>query len=359
MFEPNKKIDLNKNQSIVVFLIIGVIMTVVIFGIKGIFFLILIAFFFFRKRILSNAVFLSFINNLSNKNNMVNQTSDLNNSKGKSNWFWKIGGIILLLIVGLWILFRFVVIIDAGETGVYSLFGKVRNEELRSGIHLVNPLAKITLMEIRTEQYTMSIAPNEGQKKGDDSITSLTKEGLEVSIDFTALYRLEEAKASDIYREVGLDYVDKIIRPEIRGIIRDIVSQYEAKELYSEKRQEASGKIFSNLKDKIEPRGIILEEAVIRNVQLPQSLAKAIQEKLSSEQEAQRYDFVLEKERKEADRKRIEAEGQRDAQKIINEGLSNEYLNYLYIKELKDRQGTIYVPVNPSSGMPLFKGIGE
>ncbi len=109
----------------------------------------------------------------------------------------------------------------------------------------------------------------------------------------------------------------------------------------------------------MESRGIIIEEAVIRNVQLPASLAKAIQEKLASEQEAQRYDFVLEKETKEAERKRIEAAGQRDSQKIINESLSNEYLNYLYIKELKDRQGTIYVPVNPSSGIPLFKGIGE
>jgi regulator of protease activity HflC (stomatin/prohibitin superfamily) len=173
------------------------------------------------------------------------------------------------------------------------------------------------------------------------------------------LYQLEEAKASDIYREVGLDYVDKIIRPEIRGIIRNVVSQYEAKELYSEKRHEASNKIFSDLEEKLDSRGISIEEAVIRNVGLPASLTKAIQEKLASEQEAQRYDFVLDREKKEADRKRIEAEGQRDAQKIINESLSNEYLNYLYIKELKDRQGTIYVPVNPSSGMPLFKGIGE
>jgi len=100
-----------------------------------------------------------------------------------------------------------------------------------------------------------------------------------------------------------------------------------------------------------------MEEAVIRNIGLPAGLTKAIQDKLTAEQEAQRYDFVLDKEKKEAERKRIEAEGQRDSQKIINESLSNEYLNYLYIKELKDRQGTIYVPINPSSGMPMFKGI--
>ncbi|MFZ2193034.1 MAG: prohibitin family protein [Candidatus Moraniibacteriota bacterium] len=359
MLNPNKSINSKYLAPAIIFIAVGLPIIFSMFGYGGFLILIVIAVVLFRKKISKNETFLSFINNLFNKNNMVNQAPDLSDLGRKASWFWRIGKIGLLLIVVIWIFFRFVIVIDAGETGVYSLFGKVNDEELRSGIHLVNPLAKITLMNIRTEQYTMSIASAEGQRKGDDSILSLTKEGLDVSIDFTALYRLEESKASDIYREVGLDYVEKIIRPEIRGIIRDVVSQYDAKELYSEKRQEASSKIFSNLKEKVESRGIIIEEAVIRNVQLPQSLAKAIQEKLASEQEAQRYDFVLEKERKEADRKRIEAEGQRDAQKIINESLSSEYLNYLYIKELKDRQGTIYVPVNPSSGMPLFKGIGE
>jgi regulator of protease activity HflC (stomatin/prohibitin superfamily) len=255
------------------------------------------------------------------------------------------------------LLFNMIVIIPAGTTGVQHLFGKVRDNELKSGIHLINPLVVVERMSIRTEQYTMSIAPAEGQVKGDDSISSLTKEGLDVNIDFTALYRLEEDRAAEIYREVGLDYVGKLIRPEIRGVIRDVVSQYEAKDLYSEKRQEASLRMETMLKERLEGRGIVIEQAVIRNVQLPASLAKAIQEKLASEQESQRYDFVLEKEKKEADRKRIEAEGQRDAQRIIDESLSPGYLNYLYIKELKDRDGTIYVPVDPTNGLPMFKGV--
>lgn len=294
-----------------------------------------------------------------NNNSMVNSMPEMGDVAQRMGGLWKIGKLVLMVLLAVWVASWFVVIIDAGETGVYSLFGKVRDEEVRSGFHMINPLAKIQMMSIRTEQYTMSIAVSEGQRKGDDSISAMTKEGLDVSIDFTALYRLQEAKASDIYREVGMDYVEKIIRPEIRGVIRDVVSQYEAKELYSEKRQEASGRMLSLLKEKIEGRGIFIEESVIRNVQLPPSLTKAIQEKLASEQEAQRYDFVLDREKKEADRKRIEAEGQRDAQKIIDESLSTEYLNYLYIKELKDRQGTIYVPTSPTTGMPMFKGIGQ
>lgn len=292
----------------------------------------------------------------SGKFNSSNSFSNLSFTPFFSMWKKKIlFGIVVLLVVVFF--FNAVSIIPAGTTGVEQLFGKVYDAELGSGFHIINPLASVTKMSIRTEQYTMSIAPTEGQVKGDDSIASLTKEGLEVSVDFTALYRLEEDRAAEVYREVGLDYVGKLIRPEIRGVIRDVVSQYEAKDLYSEKRQEASIQMERLLKDRLEGRGIVIEQAVIRNVQLPASLAKAIQEKLASEQESQRYDFVLQKEQKEADRKRIEAEGQRDAQKIINESLSTEYLNYMYIRELKDRQGTIYVPTNPANGLPMFKGV--
>lgn len=307
-----------------------------------------------------------FKNNINMETNSQNQFQSAGKNirnkipiQGLGKKIVKIILLIVVIVIALKIFAAPFIIVGAGETGVQSLFGKVRDKELSSGFHIINPLSNVEKMSIRTEQYTMSIAPAEGQVKGDDSISSLTKEGLDVNIDFTALYRLEESKASDIYREVGLDYVGKLIRPEIRGVIRDVVSQYEAKELYSEKRQEASSHIAILLKERLESRGIIIEEAVIRNVSLPASLAKAIQEKLASEQEAQRYDFVLEKEKKEADRKRIEAEGQRDSQKIINESLSGAYLDYLYINQLKDRQGTIYVPINPSNGMPLFKGVGD
>lgn len=344
-------------KSFVLLLIVGTALVFVIFGTSGFFILFLLALFFFRKKLFPNSDFDQFLTRLTQENTMTAQISNLADNSGKMGSFWKIARYVILAPLAIWVISWFIVIVGAGETGVYSLFGKVRDAELRSGLHFVNPLAKIEILSIRTEQYTMSIAPLEGQVKGDDSISSLTKEGLDINIDFTALYRLDEPKASDIYREVGLDYVGKLIRPEIRGVIRDVVSQYEAKELYSDKRQEASARIATLLKERVESRGLIIDEAVIRNVQLPASLTKAIQEKLASEQEAQRYDFVLERETKEAERKRIEASGQRDAQEIIGESLSDAYLNYLYIKELKERQGTIYVPVSPSSGMPLFKGI--
>jgi len=248
-------------------------------------------------------------------------------------------------------------IVPAGVTGVYDLFGKIKDKEVGSGLHLINPFARLHKMSIRTEEYTMTVIQGEGRKYSSDTITALTKEGLSVDLDITVLYHLIENKASDVFKNVGLQYEEKIIRPQIRAGIREIITLYEAKEVYSEKRAEATEKILEYLKENINPRGIAVEEVLLRNVVLPQELARAIEEKLQAEQAAQKMEFVLAKEEKEAERKRIEADGQRDAQKIINESLTSKYLNYLYIQELKDRAGTIYVPISPSTGMPMFKWI--
>jgi regulator of protease activity HflC (stomatin/prohibitin superfamily) len=269
----------------------------------------------------------------------------------------------VLMIIGaillIWLLFSSIVIIDAGKTGVYSLFGKVRDNEISSGIHLVNPLAKVTEMSIRTEEYTMSKATNEGRKIGDDAIPALTREGLSLSLDITVLFHLEKDRAAELYREVGLDFEEKVIRPEIRSIIREVIAFYDAKDTYSEKRDEVVVKIHDKLTKKLGDRGIVVEDILLRDVTLPPNLATAISEKLQADQEQQKYDFILQKEKKEAERKRIEAAGQRDSQKIINESLSTNYLYYQYINTLKDRQGTIYVPTNPSTGMPQFKELGK
>ncbi|MFH0853910.1 MAG: prohibitin family protein [bacterium] len=263
----------------------------------------------------------------------------------------------LAAIIFILLLATMVVIIPAGKTGVYHLFGKVRDEEINSGLHFINPFANITKMSIQTEEYTMSRVATEGKVNGNDAIKALTKEGLEVELDITVLYHLEEQKASDVYKNIGVTFDEKIIRPEIRAAIREITANYNAVDIYTEKRTELTQKIQGKLMDVINPRGIIVESVLLRNVTLPAGLTKSIETKLQADQEAQQMDFVLDKEKKEAERKRIQAAGQRDSQKIINESLTDKYLDYLYINELKDREGTIYVPISPSSGMPMFKNI--
>lgn len=265
-----------------------------------------------------------------------------------------IGAILLFAFVIL--LFNSVVSIPAGTTGVRAFFGKVQDRELHSGLNLVNPLETIERMSIRTEEYTMSVAQGEGQRQGADQITALTNEGLPVDLDITVFYRLNEDDASDVYREIGITYQEKIIRPEIRSAIREIVAKFDAKAIYSEKRNEVAEGIRGHLIERLAPRGITVEQVLLRNVTLPSGLAGSIQLKLQAEQDAQRLDFVLEKEKKEADRKRIEAQGQSDAQEILNKTLTPRYLQYLYISELKEREGTIYVPTG-SDGLPIFKSV--
>ena len=319
------------------------------------FFLISIAPWFFIPLIIIILIFYKPILLLINKYKpMEGSTIDYSKLTNKTIKFSK--NLILTVVIAviiLVILINMIVIIPAGQTGVYHLFGKVKDKEIQSGIHLINPLANIEKMSIRTEQYTMSIVPHEGERIGDDSIDALTKEGLKVTLDLSVLYHLIEDQASDVYKNIGLEYPEKIIRPEVRNAIREVIALYEAKDIYSEKRQEAADKILEALKNDIEPRGVVIETVLLRNVILPPLLTNAIEEKLTAEQEAQKYDFVLQREEKEAERKRIEAEGQRDAQQIINQSLSNQYLQYLYIRELKDREGTIYVPYD----MPLFRGL--
>jgi len=267
--------------------------------------------------------------------------------------------IVLLVLIFFLFVFgsSFWTVVSTGHVGVKTLFGKVYDEEVSSGFHLKNPFVRVTEMSVRTEDYTMSMAQGEGEKTGQDAITALTKEGLNVDLDITVLYRLAEEHASDVYRDVGRMYDDVVIRPQIRSTIREIIARYSAKDIYSEKRGEVTAQILEVLRTKLSPRGIEVEDMLLRNVVLPAKLANSIEEKLQAEQEAERYEFLLQVEEKEAERKRVAAEGQRDAQQIINQSLTVRYLEYLYIESLKDRAGTIYVPTNPNNGMPLFRGL--
>jgi regulator of protease activity HflC (stomatin/prohibitin superfamily) len=225
-----------------------------------------------------------------------------------------------------------VVQIEAGEVGVKKLFGKVQNDVLGSGLHFINPLLEVVDMDIKTQNYTMSGVQDEGMKQGDDAIRVLTADGLEVTIDLTVLYKVLPSDGPKLVRETGLDYTDKIVRPLTRTKIRDNAVYYEAVSLYSTKRDEFQLRIFKSIDEDFKRRGLILEQLLVRNITLPQSVRTTIEQKISAEQEAQKMQFVLQKERQEADRKRVEAQGISDYQRIISESLTDKQLQYESIK---------------------------
>ncbi|HXB34403.1 MAG TPA: prohibitin family protein [Puia sp.] len=222
--------------------------------------------------------------------------------------------------------------IDAGEVGVQTLYGKVQTNVLTSGLHFINPLMEVHKMDIKTLNYTMSAVRDEGAKEGDDAIRVLTSDGLEVIIDLTVLYRVLPTEAPNIYREIGLDYTDKVVRPIARTRIRDNAVYYDAVSLYSSKRDEFQRRIFESISSEFQKRGLVVEQLLIRNIQLPQAVKSSIEQKMTAEQDAQKMQYVLQKEQQEAQRKRVEAQGIADYQHIISESLTDRQLQYEFIK---------------------------
>lgn len=241
---------------------------------------------------------------------------------------------IVMVAVGL--LLSMFKIIEPGKVGVQTLFGKVQDNILESGLHIINPLVDVTTFDIQTQTYTMSAVNNEGQKEGDDAIRVLSSDGLEVTIDLSVLYKVSPDRAPYIMQNIGETYLDKIVRPVSRTVIRDNAVNYTAVDLYSVKRQEFQDRINRTISTNFSKRGLELQQILVRNITLPASVRASIESKINAEQDAQKMQFVLQKERQEAERKRVEAQGIADYQRILSTGLSDKQLQYEAIKAQKE-----------------------
>jgi len=237
---------------------------------------------------------------------------------------------VVIILIG--VLTSCIVQIDAGQVGVQKLFGKVQSRILQSGLNFINPLVEVIKMDIKTKNYTMSGVHDEANKATDDAIRVLTADGLEVTIDLSVLYRVIPIDAPKLISETGEDYEDKIVRPLTRTRIRDNAVYYDAVALYSTKRDEFQLRIFKNIEDDFKKRGLFLENLLVRNITLPASVKATIEQKINAEQDAQKMQFVLQKEKQEAERKRVEAQGIADYQRIISESLTDRQLQYESIK---------------------------
>ncbi|HMQ68171.1 MAG TPA: prohibitin family protein [Ignavibacteria bacterium] len=238
------------------------------------------------------------------------------------------------------VLFSFIKQIGPGEVGVQVLFGNVQDRILRSGLNYINPLVEVEVLDIKTQAYTMSGSNdkdmNEVRSNKSDPIQTLSADGLTLLLDVTVWYRLSADDAPNIIRNIGVDYESKIVLPAIRTAIRDVAVNFPANDIYSSKRDDYVNEVALKLENSFVGRGLILEKVLLRNVELPLKVREAIDEKISAEQRAQQMVYVLQKEKQEAERKTIEAEGVAEAQRIINSTISNSYLQWKYIETLKE-----------------------
>lgn len=259
----------------------------------------------------------------------------------------RVAGCAVLLVVGLiaFLIGNPVTVIPAGHVGVKDFFGSVSPSVLTPGIGFVMPFTRVVKMSVQTQEI-----------KEQADVPS--KEGLILNLEVSLLFQLDPSKAVDIYKTVGRDYVGTIVEPQFRSAIREITASYEAKALYSAERERISGEILGLFKRIAGERGIMVQQVLLRKIGLPPVVANAIQEKLRREQEAEQMKFVLQKEQQEAERKRIEAQGIADFQKIVAAGISAQLLEWKGIEateKLAQSPNTKIVVIgNPKSGLPII-----
>jgi regulator of protease activity HflC (stomatin/prohibitin superfamily) len=238
-------------------------------------------------------------------------------------------------------------VVPPGNVGVLVLLGKVY-DSIPEGVHLVNPLANMVLMNVRTKEvFEHAEAPS--------------KEGLNVALEVSCLYHLKASEAAEVYRQVGPNYEEVVVKPQFRSAIRGITVSHEAKDLYTSSRELISTEIFKDLEANLGKRGMVVETILLRKVDLPKLVVEAINAKLAADQQAQQMRFVLDKERQEAERKRIEAQGIQDFQKIISQGLTEQLLRWKGIettRALADSPNSKTVIIGGRDGMPLILNTG-
>ncbi len=260
---------------------------------------------------------------------------------------WLPGGVaaFALLALAILLVLTSVAYVPAGHVGVLTLFGRVTGEVLSEGTHLILPAKTNNRMAVRTQEL-----------KETASVPS--EEGLIITLDTSLLFRLDSLKAAEVYQKIGPDYLNVVIEPNLRSAIRSVTAAHNANALYTGAREEVAQQIQKELVTQLAPRGIVVENILLRDIQLPAMLKTSIEAKQQAEQEALRMTFVLQKEKQEAERKRIEAQGIADFQRIVAQGISPQLLEWKGIeateKLANSTNSKVIMIGSPRTGLPII-----
>jgi prohibitin 1 len=255
-------------------------------------------------------------------------------------------GLGTLLIIGVVaiLLYASVAYVPAGHVGVLTLFGRVTGDVLPEGTHIVNPFKVNNTMSIRTQEL-----------KETASVPS--DEGLVMTLDTSLLFRLSPDKAAEVFQKIGPNYVEIVVEPTLRSSIRSVTASHSANALYTGGREQVAQQINAELTSQLSSKGIEVQSILLRDIQLPQMLKTSIEAKQQAEQDALRMAFVLQKEKQEADRKRIEAQGIRDFQTTVAQGISAQLLEWKGIEATErlanSANSKLVIIGNPKNGLPL------
>jgi prohibitin 1 len=245
------------------------------------------------------------------------------------------------------LLFASVTRVGTGHVGVLTLFGRVTNETLGEGIHLINPLKTNNELSIQTQTLK-------------ESASVPSSEGLMMALDTSLIYHLSPDRAGEVFQKIGSDYENIVVEPTLRSAIRESTASHTANALYTGEREMVAKQIFEQVNESLAKRGITVENVLLRDIQLPATLKASIEAKQQAEQEALAMNFRLQKETQEAQRKRIEAAGVRDFQQIVAQGITPSLLEWKGIEATetlaKSPNTKVVVVGNPKNGLPLILG---
>mmetsp|Transcript_32100 Transcript_32100/g.37737 ORF Transcript_32100/g.37737 Transcript_32100/m.37737 type:complete len:330 (+) Transcript_32100:49-1038(+) len=235
--------------------------------------------------------------------------------------------------------------IPPAHVGLVNFFGDISETMLEPGLNFVNPFSSVITFDTKTLLlYSENIVP--------------TQEGMNVELDVSLLYHAEPKHIRELYLGVGESYEKTLVLPELQSAVRGLTSEVSAKALYTSGRTLIRSKLMEDLKEKLDPRGINIEDVLLKGIKLPTLLTDAIETKAKAEQESQRMEFILSKERQEADRKRIEAEGVASFQKIVSDGISPQLLQWKGIeateKLSESTNAKIIIMGNTKSQLPVL-----
>jgi len=259
----------------------------------------------------------------------------------------KLAGLAFVALIAVILLFSCVTKVSTGHVGVLTLFGRVTPEVLPEGIHLINPLKTNNEMSIQTQTIK-------------ESASVPSSEGLVMNLDTSLIYHLDPTRAADVYQKIGSNYETVVVEPTLRAAIREATASHTANALYTGEREMVAKQISDQLTTELKKRGLLVENVLLRDIQLPQTLKASIEAKQQAEQEALAMNFRLQKEKQEAERKRIEAAGVRDFQQIVAQGISPALLQWKGIEATeilaKSSNSKVVVIGNPKNGLPLILG---
>ena len=251
-----------------------------------------------------------------------------------------VGGIVLLIL-----LWSSVTSVPTGHVGVLTLFGRVTGDVLDEGIHMINPLKVNNKLSIQTQSIK-------------ESASVPSNEGLIIALDTSLIFKLDRTRAARVFQDLGRNYADVFIEPNLRAAIRAVTAAHSANALYTGAREEVALKIQDELGRVLGPRGSVVESVLLRDVQLPAMLKSSIEAKQQAEQEALRMSFVLQKEKQEAERKRIEAQGIADFQRIVAQGISPQLLEWKGIEATEklatSHNAKVVIIGSARTGLPLI-----